>query len=476
MQESGNLDRPDNFAPIGEEHDLVDLAVIGELPRGLAGTLFRNGPNPQFPAVDPSQHHWFAGDGMIHAFTLAEGRAAYRNRWVRTDKWLAEHAAGRSLVSAFGGPSDPDATVANTGVANTNIVWHAGRLLALEEGHLPFEIDPATLATRGVRDFGALEGPFTAHPKLDPTTGELAFFGYSAGGPFTPLMTCGTLGADGQVTRIERFEAPYCSMVHDFAVTARHIVFPIMPLTGSMARAQAGRMPYAWEPELGGHVGLIERDRGVASLRWFRAPSCFAFHVLNAWDEAGRIVVDVMQYGAPPLFPRADGSSSAPEETQARLVRWTLDPAGGTDAFSRAPLDDMRGEFPRIDDRRAGLVNRFGAFTGRSQEDAGSDTIVWLDLAAGRRSAYTVPRGDSLSEAVFVPRGTHAGEGDGWLLSVAWRGAERRSDLIVLDTPAIDRGPVATVMLPHRVPFGFHGNWLAADAGGSRNPVSAGEA
>ena len=129
-----------------------------------------------------------------------------------------------------------------------------------------------------------------------------------------------------RVTRIERFEAPYCSMVHDFAVTARHIVFPIMPLTGSMARAQAGRMPYAWEPELGGHVGLIERDRGVASLRWFRAPSCFAFHVLNAWDEAGRIVVDVMQYGAPPLFPRADGSSSAPEETQA--------PPGALDARS----------------------------------------------------------------------------------------------------------------------------------------------
>lgn len=473
LMPSSDADPVDNFAPVGDECDLADLPVLGELPRGLAGTLFRNGPNPQFPAVDPSQHHWFAGDGMVHAFTLANGRARYRNRWVRTDKWIAEHAAGRSLVSAYGGPSVPGAAVADTGVANTHVVWHAGRLLALEEGHLPFEIDPVTLATRGIVDFGALEGPFTAHPKTDPVTGELVFFGYSADGPLTPAMTWGTIDADGRVTRLDRFEAPYCSMVHDFAVTGRHVLFPVMPLAGSLDRARAGQMPYAWEPERGGYIGLIERDRGVASLRWFRAESCFVFHVLNAWDEGGRIVADVMQYDAPPLFPRADGRSTTPEQTRARLVRWTLDPAGGTDAFSREPLDDLCGEFPRIDDRRSGCVNRFGAFIGHSRDGAGLDTVVWLDLAAGWRDAFTVPQGDALSEAVFVPRSRHAAEGDGWLLSVVWRGAQRRSDLIVLDTGAIGRGPVAAVALPRRVPFGFHGNWLGAGAVDSRAAVSA---
>ena len=454
-----------NFAPIDTESDVADLPVTGELPRGLDGTLFRNGPNPQFPPLDPMRHHWFVGDGMIHAFTLRDGRASYRNRWVRTDKWTAEHAAGHALVSGFGGPSAPSVRIANTGVANTNIVWHAGRLLALEEAHLPFELDPTTLATRGVQDLGgALEGPFTAHPKIDPVTGELLFFGYSATGPLTPGMTYGTIGVDGRVTRNERFEAPYSSMVHDFAVTERHVVFPILPLSGSLRRAMAGQMPYAWQPDLGSHIGVMRRDQGVESLRWFRAAACFVFHVLNAWDEGNRIVVDVMQYPEAPLFPHADGGVPDPTLTGARLVRWTLDPDAGTDAFKQTGIDDMSGEFPRLDERRAGLQNRFGTFVGESREGGGFDTIVWLDLRSGRRSAFTLTAGDAVSEPVFVPRAPNAAEGDGWLLAVAWRGETRRSDLIVLDTDGIDRGPVATVRLAHRVPFGFHGNWMARAA------------
>jgi carotenoid cleavage dioxygenase-like enzyme len=461
MPSNFSLENGTNFGPIHTEYDAVDLRVVGDLPRGLDGTLFRNGPNPQFAPADPMRHHWFVGDGMIHAFTLRDGRACYRNRWVRTDKWVAEHAVGRSLVGLFGGASDPGVRVPNTGVANTNIVWHAGRLLALEEAHLPFEIDPATLATRGVQSFGGgLEGPFTAHPKIDPVTGEMIFFGYSANGPFTPGMTYGTIGADGRVGRVERFEAPYSSMVHDFAVTGRHVLFPILPLAGSMERAKTGQIPYAWEPDLGGHIGVMRRDRGVASLRWFRAESCYVFHVLNAWDDGNRIVADVMQYDEPPLFPHANGRPPNPELTGARLVRWTLDLDAGTDAFKRAELDGMSGEFPRLDERRAGLRNRFGTFVGESRDGGGFDTLVWLDLVSGQRAALTLPPGDAVSEPVFVPRGRLAAEGDGWLLAVVWRGAERRSDLIVLDTDGIERGPVATVQLSHRVPFGFHGNWV----------------
>jgi carotenoid cleavage dioxygenase-like enzyme len=461
MTDHSGLDAATNFGPIATEYELTDLPVVGELPRGLNGTLFRNGPNPQFAPLDPSRHHWFVGDGMIHAFKLHDGRASYRNRWVRTDKWMAEHAAGRALTTGFGGPSVPNVRIADTGVANTNIVWHGGRLLALEEAHLPYELDRATLATRGVQGFGgALEGPFTAHPKIDPISGELVFFGYSASGPLSPGMSYGTIGAKGNVTRFERFEAPYCSMVHDFAVTEKHVVFPILPLSGSMTRAVAGQMPFAWEPELGGHIGVVRRDQGVASLRWFRAESCYVFHVLNAWDAGEQIVADVMQYDEPPLFPRADGAVSNPAAQRARLVRWNLDLAGGTDAFTRAGLDEMSGEFPRLDERRTGVRNRFGTFAGESREDGGMDTVVWLDLESVRRAAHTLPAGDAVSEPVFVPRDPLAAEGDGWLLAVVWRGAERRSDLIVFDTDGIENGPIATVRLAHRVPFGFHGNWV----------------
>ncbi|HEY0184673.1 MAG TPA: carotenoid oxygenase family protein [Rhodopila sp.] len=466
MAEDFSLDPRSNFGPIHSEYDLAELPVAGELPRELNGTLFRNGPNPRFPPINPRQHHWFGGDGMIHAFMLRAGRACYRNRWVRTDKWLAENAAGQALLSPFAGPSPEGVQIPPTGVANTNIIWHAGRLLALEEAHLPFEIAPGTLATRGVQNFdGALGGPFTAHPKIDPVTGELVFFGYSASGPLTSGMSYGTLGADGRVTRFERFEAPYSSMVHDFAVTERHVLFPVLPLSGSLARARAGQMPYAWEPELGAHIGLMTRDRGVASLRWFRAENGYVFHVLNAWDEGHRVIADVMQYAEAPLFPRADGRPADPAATRARLTRWTLDPEAGTDAFSRVELDDVSGEFPRLDERRAGMRNRFGLFVGENREDpkldaSGFDAVVWLDLVTGCRAVYTLPRGDAVSEAVFVPRGPLAAEGDGWLLAVAWRGEQRRSDLIVLDTQGVDKGPVATVQLAHRVPFGFHGNWV----------------
>ena len=461
MSDSASLDTDSNFQPIHQEYDLTDLPVIGELPRGLDGTLFRNGPNPQFMPLDPARHHWFAGDGMIHAFRLRDGRASYRNRWVRTDKWRAENAAGHSLPPAFAGPPDPDASPADTGVANTSIVFHAGRLLALEEAHLPFELDPATLATRGVQNFaGALRGPFTAHPKIDPITGEMVFFGYASGGEHLTGMTYGTITPAGEVTRFDPFEAPYSSMVHDFAVTDRHVLFPVLPLGFSLERAQSGQMPYAWDPDLGGHIGVIRRDQGVASLRWFRAETCFVFHVMNAWDDGNRILADVMQYDEPPLFPRADGRPSDPAATRARLKRWTLDLDAGTDAFKSTDLDDMTGEFPRFDERRAGLANRFGGFAGKTRPDSALDTIVWLDLMSGRRDQLTLPPGDAASEPVFVPRTPSAPEGDGWLLTVAWRAAERRSDLLVLDTDAIQQGPIATVKLGHRVPFGFHGNWV----------------
>ena len=436
-------DDADNYAPVATECEARDLPVRGELPRELNGTLFRNGPNPQFP----SGHHWFLGDGMIHAFTLRDGRAAYRNRWVRTPKFLAERQAGRALGGAL---------FREGGLANTNILAHAGRLLALEEAHAPIEIDPVSLETIGPRPLGGA-GPVTAHPKIDAETGEMWFFGYSAAGPLSAAMRFGAVDRAGAVTALGRFDAPYCSMVHDFILTERHAVFPIMPLAGSLARAMAGDLPFAWQPELGGHIGVMRRGGGAESLRWFRAETGYVFHVMNAWEEDGRLLADVMRYEEPPLFPRADGQPTDPARTRARLCRWRIDPEGGTDAFTQDVLDDLSGEFPRVDDRRAGRPYRHGWFVA-SREDA-FDTLAHLDHVTGRRSLLELPPGDATSEPVFVPRAPDAEEGDGWVLAVVWRGAERRSELLVLRADAIQDEPVAIVGLPQRVPFGFHGNW-----------------
>ena len=163
-----------NFAPVRSEDDFADLKVVGAIPPELCGSYFRNGPNPQFDPRD-SNYHWFAGDGMIHAFTVSNGKVSYRNRYVKTPKWELENAAGKALFGTFGNPmtSDPQAAMKDSGVANTNIVWHAGRLLALEEGHQPFELDPRSLASRGYRDYAGRAKRFTAHPKIDPATRDL---------------------------------------------------------------------------------------------------------------------------------------------------------------------------------------------------------------------------------------------------------------------------------------------------------------
>ena len=454
-----------NRAPIPFEADSAFLKIQGELPRELNGTLYRNGPNPQFDAPGA---HWFVGDGMLHAFHLENGRASYRNRWIRTPKWLAEHDAGRALFGGFGRKlaDAPVSTPADGGVANTNVIFHGGRLLALEEAHLPTEIEPGTLATRGYCNFsGHIAGPFTAHPKIDPVSGEMVFFGYNAAGPFTPALSFGAINAAGTVTRFDRFEAPYASMVHDFIVTEKHLLFPVLPITGSMDRAMHGKPPYAWEPDKGAYVGVMKRNGSAKDVIWFRAESCYVFHVMNAWEEGDRIVADVMQFEEAPLFPHPDGSPTDPKKSRARLCRWSFDLSGNTDRFTQTYLDDLTGEFPRIDDRRAGFANRHGWYAcanpGLPTFGALSG-IAHVDGHGKRLGQYLLPAGDTISEPVFVPRDQNAAEADGWLLAVVWRARENRSDLAVFNAADIASGPVALVQLGHRVPDGFHGNWVGA--------------
>jgi carotenoid cleavage dioxygenase-like enzyme len=457
-----------NFAPILMECDAPDLPIVGALPKELRGTLYRNGPNPQYAPRD-DRYHWFLGDGMIHAFRIEDGRVAYRNRWVRTTKFQLERAAGRALYGSWGNPATTDPSVVGKdsgGVANTNIVAHARRLLALEEAHLPVELDGQSLETKGYCDFaGKLKGRFTAHPKIDPESGEMVFFAYSADGPFTRAMLYGVVDRHGALARLDRFEAPYSSMVHDFMVTKNHVVFPILPLTGSMERATQGKPGYAWEPERGAYLGVMRRDGTVADIRWFQGDPCYAFHPMNAWEEGSRILVDIMQYAAAPLFPLPDGTPGDPAKADAYLCRWSLDLAGNSDRFKSERIDDLPGEFPRIDDRVAMAPYRHGYYAASARGGGRGvkyDSLAHRDRATGQRVLYTLPEGDVFSEPVFVPRAANAAEGDGWLLATAYRGAEKRSDLLVFEAGALAEGPIATAQLSHRVPFGFHGNWLGA--------------
>ena len=451
------------YAPIQMECDVADLVVEGEIPLSLNGIFFRNGPNPQY--APRGNYHWFAGDGMIHAFRIENGRVSYKNRWVRTVKWNKEREAGRSLFGAMN-PFDNDESVQGIetdGLANTNIIWHGNKLLALEEGHAPFELDPYTLESMGPCTFSdQLKGPMTAHPKIDPETGEMLFFGYNVDGALSEKMSFHVVDKDGRLTRSEFFEAPFPAMVHDFITTRDHVIFPIMPLTGSIDRAMKGLPVYAWEPDKGSHVGIMPRSGSVDDLRWFTSDAAFVFHPMNAYAKEDVITCDVCQFGQAPMFPFADGRPGDPAKSFAQLTRWTLDLGSETETYGVQLLDERKCEFPRLDERFSGLEYRFGymACDSRPKEKAGLfNSIARVDHLTGKTTMHELPVGCATNEPIFVPTNSDSKQGEGVLLANVFDGNRNSSYLLVLDAENVDSEPLAVAHLDHRVPFGFHGNW-----------------
>ena len=432
------LDGP--MAPVPDETDAYNLHVTGTLPDELTGRYFRNGPNPK--PGEPSRH-WFTGHGMIHGVRLRAGRAEwYRNRWVRTDAFTK----GTPFVR-------DDATFDRRAVqANTHVVPHAGKIWALVEAGLPYEVTPE-LETAGACDFGGrLTTAMTAHPKEDPVTGDLLFFGY---GVFPPYLVFHRLSADGTLVESREVDVPGPTMMHDFAITANHVVWLDLPVVFDLDLALSGTsgLPYRWDDGYGARLGVMRRD-GAGGVTWFDVDPCYVFHVGNAHeDAAGRIVLDAARY-RPADFASfwggvggtADPATGAARSGGARLHRWVLDPATGKAAEER--LDDRGVEFPTHDDARTGLAHRY-------LSPVGGTSIVKYDLR-GASSAYDCGPGAHVGEAVFVPASGARAEDEGWLLSIV--SGDFGSALLVLD--AADLAHTATVELPRRVPAGFHGSWI----------------
>ncbi|GAA4535369.1 carotenoid oxygenase family protein [Pseudonocardia xishanensis] len=438
-----------HLAPVPDEIEARDLPVEGSLPPELTGRYLRNGPNP-LPGQDPG--HWFAGHGMLHGVRLREGRAEwYRNRWVRT-----EALEGHPFVR-------PDGTFDRAAVtANTHIVGHAGRLLALVENGFPYEVTPE-LETVGPRDFGGrLTTAMTAHPKTDPTTGDLHFFGYGA---LPPLLTYHRLDAAGELVTSAEIAVAGPTMMHDFAVTERHAVFLDLPMAFSLEAAMAGSLPYGWSDTYGARLGVMPLDR-PGEVRWFEIDPCYVFHVGNAFeDAAGRIVLDVARYAPEDITAvwdsigpnEAGHASAAAAAGVATLHRWAVDPAAGT--VSQTQLSDQGLEFPTVDDDLAGRSNRYLYAVADSGTRA---AVLRHDAETGAVAAHELGADVVAGEAVFVPAADRRHEDEGWLLSITTTRDGRASDLLVLDASDLSR--VARVALPRGVPAGFHGSWNADES------------
>jgi carotenoid cleavage dioxygenase len=448
--------------PVRSEDDF-DLKVVGRIPDALAGAYYRNGANPQFDPQGP--YFPFLGDGMIHAFFMEPnkdgGRARYRNRWARTPKWHAENKAGRLLFYGPGTPTDPAAANVNPSTANIHIVHHAGKLTALGEHSEPFELDPQDLERGAFMNTG---GKRTAHPKIDPETGELVWFAYFAGPErFSNLIDYGVTDKSGNVTRRDRFAAPYAAIMHDFMVTRNYVMFPVTPLAADPSRTMKGMPPVAWEPTKGAFVGVMKRNANVDSIRWFEIEPKFFLHTMNAWEDGEKIHCEVTEFPHPPgLFPNADGSPGRP--TQGTLDRWTIDLAGTTHRAKHEQIDDLNSEMPRLDERFAGLPYRHGWYMANidcKYPEGYHDAIAHIDLKTGKRAVRTLDPWDAAGEPVFVPRSAAAPEGDGYIISVVYRAASNTSELLILNAQDIAGEPAAVLKVPRRAPSG-HGTFVAA--------------
>ncbi len=421
-----------DLAPVPDEIGAFDLPVTGTLPAELTGRYLRNGPNP-LPGQDPG--HWFAGAGMIHGIRLREGRAEwYRNRWVRTRAFTE----GARLV----GPNGVDRTAVS---ANTSVIRHAGRILALVESGFPYEMTPE-LDTVGPCDFGGrLTTAMTAHPKRDPVTGELHFFGY---GFAAPSLTYHRLSAAGELVESRIIDVPGPTMIHDFAITENHVVWLDLPVVFDMAMVGGG-LPFRWDDSYGARLGVMDR---TGRTTWFDVDPCYVFHVGNAHEDAsGRVVLDAVRYSRESftaIWGRISGSANPAAQTGgAVLHRWVLDPASGT--VTEEQRDDRAVEFPTFNEELLGRA-------GRLLYTVSPDAVVKYDTETG--AAQVRPVGGRPGEAVFAPAAGSADEDGGWLLSIVTDESGDGSRLLVLEAAGLD--PVASVELPRRVPAGFHGNWL----------------
>jgi carotenoid cleavage dioxygenase-like enzyme len=438
-----------NFAPVLEEVTATELAVTGQLPEALSGRYLRNGPNP-VSAPEPSTYHWFTGDGMVHGIRLRDGRAEwYRNRWVRSAE----------VARALGEEPRPGPIHAGMDYApNTNVIGHAGRTFAIvEAGGRPYELSDE-LDTIGPCDFGGtLVGGYTAHPKRDPLTGELYAVSYFFGWGNDVEVT--TMDAQATVCSARRVSMGGPVSVHDCAITQRSIALLDLPVTFSMDAAAAGAsFPYRWQEGYRSRVGLLARDGESTDVVWHDVESCYVFHPMNAFDDpdGDGIVLDVVRH--PSMFRT---KHLGPSEGSPTLERWHLDGRGG--AVKEERLDDRGQEFPRVDERRVGLPNRYGyaVATGHGDDILGTESVLLRhDFERGRSQARSFGSGASLGEAVFVPRTDDAGEGDGWLLLLVYSADTGSSALHVLNADDVEGEAQAVIDLPQRVPAGFHGNWV----------------
>ena len=431
-----------NFAPVDDEITGSDLPVEGALPPELTGLYVRQAPNP----VTGHSEHWFMGHGMVHGIRLEAGRAAwFKNRYVQTP-YIQNPEAQR--ISETG---QIDRTLSN---ANTHVLEHAGKILALEEGSFPYVLD-RELGTTGWTDYdGKLDCAFSAHPKICPVTGEMLSFGY---GQLPPYLTYLRVSPEGELVQSTEITVGGPTMMHDFAITTNHAIFMDLPVVFSLEDALKGVMPFAWSDDYPSRIGVMPRTGGDADVKWFDVNPCYVFHTMNAYDEGDTVVLDACHNTE--IWRKAGEMQG---DGKLSLHRFTFDMKTGN--VKEETLDDRSMEFPRVAPGMIGRKNRYGFTLRLEPGDSGNPDFLGIqkiDLQTGETQLHDYGEGMGSGEAIFVPaEGADPDSDEGWVMSYVTDERSLETEFVVLDATDMRKDPVARVKLPQRVPNGFHGSWI----------------
>lgn len=437
--------------PMVSEETLTELRVDGAIPTELSGRYLRIGPNP-IGQPDAKGHHWFVGDGMAHGISINGGRADwYRNRWIRSNAVSA--ALGEAPAS---GPRRP---ISDN--ANTNIIGHAGRTYALvEAGAWPVELSDG-LDTLAHNPFdGSLKGSYSAHPHYDPATDELHAICYDV--TATDNVWHVVVDGQGKVVREEPIAVDDGPTIHDCQITQNYVLVFDLPATISMKMMLAGyQLPFEWNTRHQARVGLCPRSGSASETIWCEVDPCYVFHPANAFEaDDGTVIVDVVAHDS--MYSR---STLGPDSKRSRFERWIVDPK--TKKVARKVLHDHNQEFPRYDERQTCQPYRYVYAVGLPPEDhveltIGDTRLFKHDVLQGTTEVHDFGPKRHPGEFVFIPRSADSAEDDGWLMGLVVDMNDEHSELVILNANAFDAEPQAVIHIPHRIPPGFHGNWVAA--------------
>ncbi|MEU4649155.1 carotenoid oxygenase family protein [Nocardia fluminea] len=455
------------FAPVHDELTLDDLTVIGEIPKDLNGVYLRNGPNRQFEA--PGRYHMFDGDGMIHAAHFENGKVRYRNRYVRTKAFHDESEAGRALWTGLmenpeGNPWGNGHGLGIKDSANTDVIYHRGEVLAT--WYLcgtPYSVDPLSLETLGAQDFlGTFAGDMMAHPKVDEATGELIWFDY---GPDQDFLRYGIIGADGRQTHLTQIDLPGPRLPHDIGITDNYSILMDLPLVQDHDARRAGKYRIFYDQELPARFAVVPRHGQGSEVRWFEVKPCYIYHVVNAWEAGEEIIMDVCRVKNPQhqtTFASPLSNMLAYMRLDAQLYRYRFDLRTG--ATIETELDNANIEFPSVDSRVMGRPHRYSYSMSLGNEPTLLfDGLVRFDSQTGAKEEHKFGAGRWGSEAPFAARDGSTGETDGYLVCFVNDEAEDKGEINIFDAEDVAAGPIARVLLPRRVPSGFHATWVRAD-------------